>query len=155
EIIFSLPNGLQGYLLVDNQGHRIDAGPPDIVGDEQKASGTTQVVNGISCMSCHRDGIKPFKDELRGGSPIAGGARQKLGRLVPSEGGGARLLADDEAQSAGALEGVTGPFLAPIGGDAPAEPIASTARLYQRDLDPEQMAAELGLEDVAALQAAL
>ena len=34
EIIFNLPNGLQGYLLVDAKGDRIDAGPIDIVGDD-------------------------------------------------------------------------------------------------------------------------
>ena len=36
EIIFTLPNGLQGYLLVDGQGKRIDKGPTTIVSDPKR-----------------------------------------------------------------------------------------------------------------------
>ena len=36
EIIFNLPNGLQGYLLVDGKGERIDEGPIEIVSDASK-----------------------------------------------------------------------------------------------------------------------
>ncbi len=57
EIIYSLPNKLQAYLLVKADGTRIDEGPAEIVGDDQKNAGTTQVVNGLSCMGCHKDGI--------------------------------------------------------------------------------------------------
>ncbi len=74
EIIFSLPNKLQAYLLVKADGTRIDDGPPDIVGDDQKNSGTTQVVNGLSCMGCHKDGMRTFKDDLRVGAELGGKA---------------------------------------------------------------------------------
>src|SRR6185503_9031676 len=47
EIIFSLPNGLQAYLLVDGKGNRIDKGPVAIVSDPKQ--GDRQVTNGISC----------------------------------------------------------------------------------------------------------
>src|SRR5205823_8754042 len=60
EIIFNLPNGLQAYLLVDAKGRRIDKGPQNIVSDPKQ--GDRAVVNGVSCMSCHAQGMI-FKDD--------------------------------------------------------------------------------------------
>src|SRR5262245_23334617 len=40
EIIFNLPNGLQGYLLVNGKDGRIDEGPVEVVSDSLKTSGT-------------------------------------------------------------------------------------------------------------------
>jgi len=37
EIIFSLPNGLHGYLLVDGDGRRVERAPVNIVSDPQRA----------------------------------------------------------------------------------------------------------------------
>jgi len=62
EIIFTLPNGLQGYLLVNDSGKRIDAGPTSIVSDPKRADKT--VTNGVSCMSCHYTGVIPKTDEI-------------------------------------------------------------------------------------------
>jgi WD40 repeat protein len=62
EIIFTLPNGLQGYLLVDASGKRIAAGPTSIVSDPKRADKT--VTNGVSCMSCHYTGTIPKTDEI-------------------------------------------------------------------------------------------
>jgi serine/threonine-protein kinase len=39
EIIFNLPNGLQGYMLVKGNDERIDEGPIDVVNDALKTSG--------------------------------------------------------------------------------------------------------------------
>lgn len=64
EIIFSLPNGLQGYLLATGDGKRIDEAPIQIVSDRLRPERGT-VVNGIACMSCHQSGIFPKKDETR------------------------------------------------------------------------------------------
>ncbi|MEI8381395.1 MAG: c-type cytochrome domain-containing protein [Planctomycetota bacterium] len=63
ELIFSLPNGLQGYLLVDAQGRRIDKGPLEIVSDPKQPD--RAVENGLSCMSCHVRGIIPKDDQIR------------------------------------------------------------------------------------------
>jgi hypothetical protein len=63
ETIFALPNGLQGYVLVDSHGRRIDKGPIQIVRDNKQADGA--VVNGISCMSCHNRGLIEKADQLR------------------------------------------------------------------------------------------
>jgi hypothetical protein len=63
EIIWNLPNGLQGYMLVDAKGTRINTGPPDIVNDRTSIEGT-KVLNGFSCIKCHVNGMLPVADEV-------------------------------------------------------------------------------------------
>ncbi len=68
-----------------------------------------------------------------------------------------RLLEQDEAQFLAALDEAMGPFVK-IGEDkdkpirAFPEPITSIARLYQKDLGPEEMVAELGLKNIDELK---
>src|SRR5262249_18441829 len=62
EIIFNLPNGLQGYMLTDADGRRIDRGPLNVVSDPKQRD--KAVVTGISCMSCHVRGIIPKDDPI-------------------------------------------------------------------------------------------
>ena len=62
EVVFNLPNGLQAYHLFDDRGERLDKAPTEIV--STKASDPA-VYNGISCIGCHTDGMKPFTDEVR------------------------------------------------------------------------------------------
>src|SRR5262249_36784614 len=64
EIIFSLPNGLQAYFLVDSKGRRLDKGPTNIVSDPKRPD--RAVENGLSCMSCHSRGIIEKSDQVRG-----------------------------------------------------------------------------------------
>src|SRR5206468_7518408 len=63
EMIFHLPNGLQGYMLVDSQGRRIDKAPGEIVSDPRRSD--QRVETGISCMACHARGLLPKADQLR------------------------------------------------------------------------------------------
>ncbi|WP_406694712.1 c-type cytochrome domain-containing protein [Singulisphaera sp. Ch08] len=63
ETVFALPNGLNGYMLTDGHGQRIDKGPTEIVRDNKQADGA--VVNGISCMSCHNRGFIEKTDQVR------------------------------------------------------------------------------------------
>ena len=66
EIIFSLPNGLQGYMLCDRIGRRLDVAPTSIVQDRVlQASGGAEVFNGISCIACHEKGMQNFRDIVR------------------------------------------------------------------------------------------
>ncbi|MCA9029075.1 MAG: hypothetical protein KDA86_28100, partial [Planctomycetaceae bacterium] len=84
EIIFSLPNGLQAYLLVDGKGNRIDAGPIEVVADSLKTSGNEQIVAGVSCIACHRNGmIESPDDEVRIFSGATNDARDHVRRLYP------------------------------------------------------------------------
>lgn len=158
EIIFGLPNGMQGYLLVDGKGDRIDAGPIDIVGDDEKTSGTPSIVNGLSCMACHRLGMQTFKDEIRDKTALGGEPRTKVERLFPTREAMNKLLARDEERFLAAVDRATGPFLK-TGADASKsirdfpEPIGVIARVYLRDLDAAAVAAELALprtEDLLA-----
>ena len=74
EAIFSLPNGMQAYLLVNAKGERLDdPAPADVVNDSRSIAGTPALVNGISCMNCHRRGmIGNFRDEIRGAGAVGG-----------------------------------------------------------------------------------
>lgn len=133
EIIFNLPNGLQGYLLVDSQDQRIDEGPIDIVSDGKKVSGTPAVVNGLSCMACHQHGMIPFTDQIRNGHILGGDARELVKRLYPEQAEMDKLLERDRKRFLIALDEATGPFLK-VGDDAGRtidefpEPITAIAR---------------------------
>ena len=63
EIVFHLPNGLQAYLIVDADGQRIDVAPTTIVSNPQASD--PAVHNGLSCIGCHTEGMKPFTDTVR------------------------------------------------------------------------------------------
>ncbi|MBL8695621.1 MAG: formylglycine-generating enzyme family protein [Planctomycetes bacterium] len=66
ELIWSLPNGMQAYLLVDAKGKRINEGPSDIVKDHLESAGKGSVIlNGISCISCHSRGMQVKTDTVR------------------------------------------------------------------------------------------
>ena len=62
EVVFNLPNGLQAYHLFDAAGGSLDKAPTDIVATD---ASDPAVYNGISCISCHTEGIKPFTDVVR------------------------------------------------------------------------------------------
>ena len=57
EAIYTLPNGFQGYMLATNDGTRLSVAPSSIVHDDSMRGG--QIINGISCISCHYQGMKP------------------------------------------------------------------------------------------------
>jgi formylglycine-generating enzyme required for sulfatase activity len=87
EIIFSLPNGLQGYLLVTADGTRIDDGPSKIVFDrDDSADVKGQITNGVSCIACHSGGINLKLDQIRDGAlrVLPRGLRDELEALFPA-----------------------------------------------------------------------
>lgn len=65
EVIFNLPNGLQAYVLIDEQGNRVNEAPTDIVfnGTDRLRGGEIQ--NGYVCWSCHSLGVLNSKDEMK------------------------------------------------------------------------------------------
>ena len=63
EVIFNLPNGLQGYYLVNASGFRLDDAPINIVSNPAASDPTVR--NGLSCIGCHTEGMKTFEDEVR------------------------------------------------------------------------------------------
>ena len=158
ELIWSLPNGMQGYMLIDNQGHRIDQGPIEIVFDRAAILGTPVIINGISCMNCHRHGmITEFRDEVRNANALAGPVREKVRKLYPTQDQLAAATERDRQHFLKALEQIIGPFLK-VGDDAERpiasfpEPIGRVAEMYSRDLGPTEVALELGVEDINVLK---
>ena len=158
EIIFNLPNGLHAYMLVDGKGNRINAGPIDIVWDSKNVAGTPEIVNGLSCISCHRHGMIAFSDFVRGGNALQSAeARRKVQELYSSKSELELALANSSKDYMGKLRLVVGPYL--LTGkdkDRPieefAEPISRVARLYDRNLDLETAARELGFEEINKLR---
>ena len=51
EVIFTMPNGMQGYMLVNGAGQKISLADTAIVRDIRRRDGV--VANGISCFGCH------------------------------------------------------------------------------------------------------
>jgi serine/threonine-protein kinase len=159
EIIFNLPNGLQGYLLVNAKDERIDEGPIDVVGDATKTSGSNVIVTGLSCMACHKHGmVAPPRDTIREGAAVFGPARRKVERLLAEPKHFAELLQEDEERFLRAAEKATGPFLK-VGAEAAKpvkdfpEPIGEIARLYTlQHLDLGAIACELAIDKPEALR---
>jgi mono/diheme cytochrome c family protein len=152
EIIFNLPNGLQGYMLVDGKDNRIDDGPIAVVADPLKTSGTNVIVNGLSCMACHKHGmVRPPKDEIRDAAGVFGDARRLVHRLYPEGKRMAALLREDEDRFLRAAEKATGPFLVDRTDKdwdikAFGEPVSQIAQLYRlQELDLRAVACELGV----------
>ncbi|QRM55459.1 c-type cytochrome [Sinorhizobium sp. BG8] len=66
EMIFSLPNGLQGYYLSTAAGKQLDVGPTNIVSFRQRPIGKgVEITNARSCFDCHANGILSKRDQLR------------------------------------------------------------------------------------------
>lgn len=66
EMIFSLPNGMQGYYLSTDKGDQLDIGPTAIVSFRERPIGKgVEIINARSCFDCHFDGILSKRDQLR------------------------------------------------------------------------------------------
>ena len=63
EVVFNLPNGLQGYYVTNASGFRLDDAPINIVSNPAASDPTVR--NGLSCFGCHTEGMKTFEDEVR------------------------------------------------------------------------------------------
>jgi serine/threonine-protein kinase len=160
EMIFGLPNGLQAYMLVDGAGKRIDEGPIEVVRDLTETSGAPLIVNGLSCMSCHRHGMIEFKDTLRDGSSAQGDARRKVRAICPPEDKMKALVTKDRTRFLHALEACCGPYLQ-VGDDAGKpiedfpEPVGTIARKYEQRLNLIDVACECLAEEPAVLKGAI
>jgi hypothetical protein len=141
EIIFSLPNGLHGFMLVNAVGVRIDKGPVAIVSDPKRPD--RQVETGISCMSCHVRGINIKDDQIR--DHVARNAKafrksdaETIRALyVPAE-KMRSLMEDDAERYRKAVEKCGGKVNVTA-------PIATLTVRYEADLDLQTAAAEVGI----------
>ena len=139
EMIFNLPNGLQGYFLTDEKGNRISVGPITVVRDLKEMSGSPEIVNAISCMGCHRDGIIEFRDTVRESRTVPfGKTRLKVQQSYTEQTVMDKGVAADRKRFRTAGSGV--------------EPVFHTVRAYQRDLEIDDLAAELFYADPEELR---
>ena len=147
EIIFNLPNGLQAYYISDGSGNRIDEAPPEIV---PNPIATDKIVrNGISCIGCHTEGMKTFKDEVR--AVIAKTAnpaydRDQALRLYVEAAVMDRYVEQDTEHYRTALEATGDTF----GGIV--EPVHRFYEAFQGALDASHAAAALGMETEVFLE---
>lgn len=114
EIIYNLPNGLQAYMLVDGEDRRIDIGPPAVVRDPNQHAGGFEIVNGISCMGCHKQGmIKWTGDIIRPGFENLEGQRtaDKVMNLYPKDEDFFRIVDEDRKFFLEAMNKACGDFL--------------------------------------------
>jgi mono/diheme cytochrome c family protein len=141
EVIFSLPNGLHAYMLVDGAGKRLDEGSDRVVVDRTQKNGN--VINGISCISCHDGGIKFKKDEVR---PFVDesfnfDARTKdiVDVIYALPDTFQTLVAQDSDVFMGQLQRLAPPATVNT------EPVGAVFHKFEEDVNLKQAAAELGV----------
>ena len=146
EAIFNLPNGLQGYYLVNASGFRLDEAPINIVSNPAASDPTVR--NGLSCIGCHTEGMKTLEDQVR--SVIESNTNppynkaQALRLYVEKSDMDARVGKDMEKYRV-ALEATGGA----IGG---VEPISRFHEAFQGPVDAAYAAAVVGLETETFLE---
>jgi hypothetical protein len=107
EVIYSLPNGLQGYYLAEADGSELFVGPADIVYDDSNPRGGV-IVNGISCISCHAQGMRRGTDDIRqhvlaNRAHFRASERRIIEDIHPESADMDRLLTRDAAQFRAAM----------------------------------------------------
>ncbi len=151
EIIWSLPNGMQGYMLIDNQGKRIDVGPIQIVRDMREISGSPEIVNGLSCMGCHKHGMLDYADAIRNTEALTDQARRKVSKLFKPADEMQKLVDADRARFMKAQAEIILPYLQLHENREKSlvefpEPISTVAKLYDQDMGLEDVVSEIGTE---------
>lgn len=100
EFIFSLPNGLQAYMLSGfGAQHRFDA-LTQVARDERRTDRI--VINGESCITCHARGLNVRQDQAR--SEFDAATLERAGQLFPEQSVIDELFRRDNARFAAALD---------------------------------------------------
>ena len=146
EVIFNLPNRLQGYYLANASGSRLDAAPINIVSNPAASDPTVR--NGISCLGCHTEGMKTFEDQVR--SVIESNTnptydKAQALRLYVEKSEMDALVTEDMERYRVALDATGGEF-------DDIEPISRFHEAFQGDVNAAYAAAVVGLETEAFLE---
>jgi WD40 repeat protein/mono/diheme cytochrome c family protein len=141
EIIFNLPNGLQGYMLVNADGLRIDRAPTAIVSDPKRPD--RAVENGLSCIGCHGQGIIPKDDQVRdhvarNPKAFSRTTAELVRSLYPVHEKMRALMDEDAGRFHKALQTLGGK-------PGKTESVLAMALRYEADVDLPTAAAETGL----------
>ena len=150
EMLFTLPNGMQGYYLTDPAGNYLDKGPTAVVflKDPSPIYGTT-ISNGKACMVCHTRGPIEAYDNVRAAVEATGADIQTLRmmeRLHPDDDVLEAAYAEDTQIYLSALSQAGADMTIMEGpGRFHPEPVTHSASVYAENLDKDLLAAEFGL----------
>jgi hypothetical protein len=157
EVIFSLPNGLQGYWLEKADGTPLSVAPIEVVSDYTQRE--RQIINGIGCMGCHTGGLHIKFDAVReivAKSPnsFVNADLEKINRVFRSRDELERLFEEDRTRYLRSL-GELGVIEQP---GSPKDVIRLLVDRFEIDLRLKDAAAELGvteerLEGIASQEA--
>lgn len=146
EFIFSLPNGLHGFMITDAAGERLDAAPTNIVFDRHDEFDAA-VRSGRKCSKCHADGIifatDSIRDHVLSSGVFPDEVVERVRAIFPPAGEFEQLqLADQDAfkqarSATGVPEGVQGHESVPIG---------FLADAFQTSVDLGRAAADFGMQ---------
>lgn len=158
EVIYERDNGLHGYLLIgldkDGKGVRINEGPVDIVYDVTQVSGSPLIINGLSCMSCHKAGLKDLSDDIREGHSVQNqAAAEQVKLLYPPREEMTRMIDKANKKFQEALRDTIGSYFEE-GQDLMKlpEPIGYVAQNFDHNVTLQRAALELGMADVKELE---
>jgi WD40 repeat protein/mono/diheme cytochrome c family protein len=141
EAIFSLPNGLQGYFIMNSVNNRLDKAPTAIVSDPKRSDKAVEL--GISCMGCHIPGIHPKADQMhdhltQNPKAISKADADVALALYPPKKKSLAQMEEDAKKFQVALA-LTGTQITRF------EPILAMTIRYEGDIDGVSAAAEAGL----------
>ncbi|MES2598709.1 MAG: serine/threonine-protein kinase [Verrucomicrobiota bacterium] len=142
EIVFSLPNGMNGYYVSDVTGKRLDgAVPTEIVSDRTNITGRAEVSNAMACMICHDRGIKQLpRDEIRPLAKTYGADEQRLVEMLhPPQDKIDAVVHEDTQRFLAALKA------AGITAEGGSEPVSALFKHYDLIITLAEAAAEMGL----------
>jgi mono/diheme cytochrome c family protein len=156
EIIFHLPNGLQAYYLAKANGERLDRAPLDVVRDRSDFRTDGVILNGISCIACHGQGLNAppgqtldtLADEIgrRGNDLGSFQERQIIERLYPEPTELRRVAAEDTQRFQAALREATPRYT------GKEDPVKQLYLAFRNDVVGQQVAAELWSDDLSLLK---
>ncbi|MFW7380723.1 MAG: c-type cytochrome domain-containing protein [Oligoflexus sp.] len=145
EIIFQLPNGMFGYYLSLATGESIHKGPLNIVKQTDGPAQFNQaILNGMSCMSCHNQGLLYKKDEIRSfaslSQELSNEEKNKVINLYRQDSELKAAMDQDNARYFQALQSME---IDP----AERDPVNYVYRYYNQNLFRSDVMAELGLDE--------
>ena len=145
EMIFQLPNGLFAYYLADAQGTAIDRGPQAIVrNDNGPRQLQGNILNGLSCMSCHGQGLLNNDDQVRDfvnlSQDFSVEEKSKVLALYPEQAVLRAQMDEDNRRYFQALQSLGVDPTKP-------DPIEASFGYYQQDLRRRDVLSELSITD--------
>ncbi|MGH1342829.1 MAG: hypothetical protein ACRBN8_14805 [Nannocystales bacterium] len=146
EVIYSLPNGSHGYLLLDGNGDRVDVGRNEIASDPLQDD--RKLRSGISCIGCHTS-ILVAEDVVRehvlGGVEFDAQAKDDIAEIyLPTY----EFVELQEQDSQAYHISLT---RAEVDVSEPVEPVSASYTQHRRNVDLKRAAAELGISDTTLL----